>query len=52
MEIYLKKKQLKNFVQLLKNSQGDDELDIEKFKAALSEVDSQTKNLPPTAQVT
>ncbi|CAA2938451.1 external alternative NAD(P)H-ubiquinone oxidoreductase B3, mitochondrial-like [Olea europaea subsp. europaea] len=51
VEIYLKKKQLKNFVQLLKNSQGDDELDIEKFKAALSEVDSQTKNLPPTAQV-
>ncbi|XP_022878619.1 external alternative NAD(P)H-ubiquinone oxidoreductase B4, mitochondrial-like [Olea europaea var. sylvestris] len=51
VEIYLKKKQLKNFVQLLKNSQGDDKLDIEKFKAALSEVDSQTKNLPPTAQV-
>ncbi|KAL2496920.1 External alternative NAD(P)H-ubiquinone oxidoreductase B4 [Forsythia ovata] len=51
VEIYLKKKQLKNFVDLLKNSQGDDELDIDKFKAALSEVDLQTKNLPATAQV-
>ncbi|KAL7128900.1 hypothetical protein ABFS83_13G025600 [Erythranthe nasuta] len=49
--IHLKKKQLKNFNNLLKNSQGDDELDIEKFKLALSEVDSQMKNLPATAQV-
>ncbi|XP_073124986.1 external alternative NAD(P)H-ubiquinone oxidoreductase B4, mitochondrial-like isoform X2 [Henckelia pumila] len=49
--IYLKKKQLKNFVHLLKNSQGEAELDIEKFKSALSEVDSQMKNLPATAQV-
>ncbi|KAL7086853.1 hypothetical protein ACP275_13G027900 [Erythranthe tilingii] len=49
--IHLKKKQLKNFHNLLKNSQGDDELDIEKFKLALSEVDSQMKNLPATAQV-
>ncbi|KAL8131288.1 external alternative NAD(P)H-ubiquinone oxidoreductase B2, mitochondrial-like [Apium graveolens] len=51
VELYLKKKQLKNFVQLLKNSQPDEELDIEKFKAALSEVDSEMKNLPATAQV-
>ncbi|XP_051125724.1 external alternative NAD(P)H-ubiquinone oxidoreductase B2, mitochondrial-like [Andrographis paniculata] len=51
LEIYLKKQQLKDFVQLLKNKHGDKELDIEKFKAALSEVDSQMKNLPATAQV-
>ncbi|KAL2547836.1 External alternative NAD(P)H-ubiquinone oxidoreductase B4 [Forsythia ovata] len=51
VEIYLKKKQLKNFVNLLKNSEGDDELDIEKFKSSLSEVDTQMKNLPATAQV-
>lgn len=51
VELYLKKKQLKSFVQLLKNSQPDEELDIEKFKAALSEVDSEMKNLPATAQV-
>ncbi|XP_073303601.1 external alternative NAD(P)H-ubiquinone oxidoreductase B4, mitochondrial-like [Primulina huaijiensis] len=49
--IYLKKKQLKNFVHLLKNSHGEAELDIEKFKSALSDVDSQMKNLPATAQV-
>ncbi|GAA0154793.1 hypothetical protein Leryth_015522 [Lithospermum erythrorhizon] len=51
VEIYLKRKQLKNFIQLLKTSAEDDELDIEKFKKALSEVDSQMKNLPATAQV-
>lgn len=47
----MKKKQFKSFVQLLKNSEVDKELDIEKFKSALSEVDSQMKNLPATAQV-
>ncbi|KAK3017943.1 hypothetical protein RJ639_005222 [Escallonia herrerae] len=56
VELYLKRKQLKNFVELLKGSQGDVEnqlveLDIEKFKMALSEVDSQMKSLPATAQV-
>ncbi|KAI3457244.1 hypothetical protein Pfo_013907 [Paulownia fortunei] len=51
VEIHLKKKQLKNILYLLKNSDGDDELDIGKFKLALSEVDSQMKNLPATAQV-
>ncbi|KAL6535833.1 External alternative NAD(P)H-ubiquinone oxidoreductase B4, mitochondrial [Orobanche hederae] len=51
VEIHLKKKQLKNFLHLLKSSNGDDEIDIEKFKLALSEVDSQMKNLPATAQV-
>lgn len=47
----MKKKQLKNFLQLLKNTQEGEELNIEKFKAALSEVDAQMKNLPATAQV-
>ncbi|KAK1405390.1 External alternative NAD(P)H-ubiquinone oxidoreductase B2, mitochondrial [Heracleum sosnowskyi] len=51
VELYLKNKKLKNFVQLLKSSQPGEELDIEKFKAALSEVDSLMKNLPATAQV-
>lgn len=51
VEIHLKKKQFKNFLQLLKNSDVDDELDIEKFKLALSEVDLQMKSLPATAQV-
>ncbi|XP_057505603.1 external alternative NAD(P)H-ubiquinone oxidoreductase B2, mitochondrial-like [Actinidia eriantha] len=54
VEIYLKKKQLKNFLDLLKNYQGNAQkeiIDIELFKAALSEVDTQMKNLPATAQV-
>ncbi|XP_038900930.1 external alternative NAD(P)H-ubiquinone oxidoreductase B2, mitochondrial-like [Benincasa hispida] len=56
VEIYLKKKQLKNFSALLKKTQSDSqkqsaELDIESFKSLLSEVDSQMKNLPATAQV-
>ncbi|KAL1555587.1 External alternative NAD(P)H-ubiquinone oxidoreductase B4, mitochondrial [Salvia divinorum] len=49
--IHLKKEQVKNFLQLLKNAQGEDEMDIEKFKIALSAVDAQLKNLPATAQV-
>ncbi|KAK4749787.1 hypothetical protein SAY87_027236 [Trapa incisa] len=54
VEIHLKKKKLSNFVDLMKNADGEDDgtqLDIEKFKSALSEVDSQMKNLPATAQV-
>ncbi|GFZ05603.1 NAD(P)H dehydrogenase B4 [Actinidia rufa] len=54
VEIYLKEKQLKNFVELLKNYQGNAQkeiIDIELFKAALSEVDTQMKNLPATAQL-
>ncbi|KAL7216094.1 hypothetical protein ACSBR1_028104 [Camellia fascicularis] len=54
VEIYLKKKQLKNFVDILKNYQGNGQkeiIDIELFKAALSEVDAQMKSLPATAQV-
>ncbi|KAJ9171016.1 hypothetical protein P3X46_019070 [Hevea brasiliensis] len=53
VNIYLQKKKLKNFDDLLKGAQGNDKkkIDIEMFKQALSEVDSQMKNLPATAQV-
>lgn len=56
VELYLKSKHLRNVVDLLKDSGGDDkndsiELDIEGFKSALSHVDSQMKSLPATAQV-
>ncbi|KFK40453.1 hypothetical protein AALP_AA3G375000 [Arabis alpina] len=52
VELYLKKKQLKNIAHLLKSANGEDtEINIENFKKALTEVDSQMKNLPPTAQV-
>ncbi|XP_021633670.1 external alternative NAD(P)H-ubiquinone oxidoreductase B2, mitochondrial [Manihot esculenta] len=53
VNIYLKRKKLKNFNDLLKGAQGNDKkkIDIEMFKKALSEVDSQMKNLPATAQV-
>lgn len=47
---------MRNIVDLLKEAKGDVakesiELNIEEFKTALSEVDSQMKNLPATAQV-
>lgn len=56
VEIYLKKNKMKNFAALLKKTQSDTqkqstELDIESFQSVLSEVDSQMKNLPATAQV-
>ncbi|XP_071720204.1 external alternative NAD(P)H-ubiquinone oxidoreductase B2, mitochondrial-like [Rutidosis leptorrhynchoides] len=55
VELYLKTKNLKSFVDLLKQSKGDvkesSEFNIEEFKSALSQVDSQMKNLPATAQV-
>ncbi|KAL4628810.1 hypothetical protein ACB092_05G264900 [Castanea dentata] len=56
VELYLKKKQMGDIFDLLKESKGDDakesiELNIEEFKSALSQVDSQMKNLPATAQV-
>ena len=47
--LYLKKSKVKNMVALIDKYEG--EIDIEKFKKALSEVDSQMKNLPATAQV-
>ncbi|PIA34374.1 hypothetical protein AQUCO_03800171v1 [Aquilegia coerulea] len=56
VKLYLKNKRMKNIVALLEESKGDDnkeskEFDIERVKTALSAVDSQMKNLPPTAQV-
>ncbi|KAG6423683.1 hypothetical protein SASPL_114085 [Salvia splendens] len=56
VELYLKNKQLSSLVDLLKDSKGDSakesvEVNLEEFKAALSQVDSQMKNLPATAQV-
>lgn len=50
MDLYLKKRQLNNFNALLKSSEEDAEINIEKFKSLLAEVDSQMKNLPATAQ--
>ena len=45
-----------SLVDLLKDSKGDDvkesvEVNIEEFKSAISQVDSQMKNLLTTAQV-
>jgi len=56
VELYLKNKQMRNIADLLKEAKGDDkkesiELNIEELKTALSEVDSQMKFLPATAQV-
>nr|BAM13876.1 type II NAD(P)H dehydrogenase [Arum maculatum] len=56
VELYLKSKQMKSLVDLLKESEGNAkketmELNIEQFKKALENVDSQVKNLPATAQV-
>ncbi|GKB32362.1 hypothetical protein Tco_0871763 [Tanacetum coccineum] len=46
-------KKLKNIIQLLKvNHDGTSkQIDIEKFKSALCEVDTKMKSLPPTAQL-
>ncbi|KAG1347194.1 External alternative NAD(P)H-ubiquinone oxidoreductase B4, mitochondrial [Cocos nucifera] len=56
VELYMKSNQMKNFVDLLRDSEGNSlkeskELDIEEFKKALAHVDSQVKMLPATAQV-
>ncbi|XP_024455812.2 external alternative NAD(P)H-ubiquinone oxidoreductase B2, mitochondrial isoform X2 [Populus trichocarpa] len=56
VELYLKNKKMRDIADLLKMAKGDVakeaiELNIEEFKKALSEVDSQMKNLPATAQV-
>lgn len=56
VELHLKSEKLKSFVQLLQSNQDPAAkkratMDIEKFKSALSEVDTKMKNLPPTAQV-
>lgn len=54
--LYLKNKQMCSLVDLLKDSNGSGvkdpvEVNLEEFKSALSQVDSQMKNLPATAQV-
>ncbi|KAL0328823.1 UNVERIFIED_CONTAM: External alternative NAD(P)H-ubiquinone oxidoreductase B2, mitochondrial [Sesamum calycinum] len=54
--LYLKNKRMRTLVDLLKDSKGDTvkesvEVNLEEFKSALSQVDSQMKNLPATAQV-
>ncbi|KAL2495176.1 External alternative NAD(P)H-ubiquinone oxidoreductase B2 [Forsythia ovata] len=54
--LYLKNRQMNSLVDLLKDSKGDVvkesvEVDLEEFRLALSQVDSQMKNLPATAQV-
>ncbi|GJN17474.1 hypothetical protein PR202_gb04541 [Eleusine coracana subsp. coracana] len=53
VKLYLKSNQMKDFHDLLKNSEGKEskELNIEEFKKALAQVDSQVKMLPATAQV-
>lgn len=56
VELYLKSKQMSDILDLIKASISDVEkeeveLTIEEFKSALSNVDSQVKNLPATAQV-
>lgn len=53
MDHYLKSKHLADVTDLLKDPEGNErkEVDIEGFKLALSQVDSQRKNLPATAQV-
>ncbi|KAL3625059.1 hypothetical protein CASFOL_031727 [Castilleja foliolosa] len=47
---------MKGLVDLLKDSKGDAvkesvEVNLEEFKSAISQVDSQMKNLPATAQM-
>lgn len=56
VELYLKSKQMKDFIDLFKDANGNavkesKELNIEEFKKALADVDSRVKMLPATAQV-
>lgn len=53
LELYLKNKHLRDVKDLMKDPEGKDikEVDIEGFKLALAQVDSQAKSLPATAQV-
>ncbi|KAL5581905.1 hypothetical protein UlMin_014347 [Ulmus minor] len=53
VELHLKSKHLTDVTDLLRDSEGNElkEVDIEGFKLALSQVDSQRKSLPATAQV-
>lgn len=52
VELHLKKKRLRNFLALLSGEDAKKQIDIERFRTALEQVDSQFKNLPATAQVT
>lgn len=56
VELYLKSKHMSNIVDLMKASKDADKMEseginIEEFKIALANVDSQVKSLPATAQV-
>ncbi|KAJ8434899.1 hypothetical protein Cgig2_003338 [Carnegiea gigantea] len=56
IELYLKNRKMKSIVDLMKDAKGDKskesiEVNVEEFRSALSQVDSQMKNLPATAQV-
>ncbi|KAL8214683.1 hypothetical protein R6Q57_004132 [Mikania cordata] len=53
VQLYLKNKNMSSLVDLLKESNGNvaKEVNVEEFKSALSQVDSQVKNFPSTAQV-
>ena len=53
VDLYVKSKHLLEVTDLLKDAKGNykNEVDIEGFKLALSQVDSQMKSLPATAQV-
>ncbi|XP_060202302.1 external alternative NAD(P)H-ubiquinone oxidoreductase B1, mitochondrial-like [Lycium barbarum] len=52
VDLYLKSKHLLEATDLFRDSDGNErEVDIEGFKLALSQVDSQMKSLPATAQV-
>ncbi|CAA2982800.1 external alternative NAD(P)H-ubiquinone oxidoreductase B1, mitochondrial [Olea europaea subsp. europaea] len=53
VELYLNSKHLFDVADLLRDTDGNDrlEVDIEGFKLALSHVDTQMKSLPATAQV-
>ncbi|EOA18582.1 hypothetical protein CARUB_v10007154mg [Capsella rubella] len=53
VELYLKSQHMRNVNDLLADAEGNKrrEVDIEAFKLALSEVDTQMKTLPATAQV-
>ncbi|WOL03443.1 external alternative NAD(P)H-ubiquinone oxidoreductase B2, mitochondrial [Canna indica] len=56
VELYLKSKHMSDIVDLITASKGDIqkegiELNIEEFKKALANVDSQVKSLPATAQI-
>ncbi|XP_057544144.1 external alternative NAD(P)H-ubiquinone oxidoreductase B2, mitochondrial-like [Amaranthus tricolor] len=56
IELYLKNRHMKSITDLMTDAKGDAkkeavELNIEELRAAFSQVDSQMKNLPATAQV-